>query len=201
MVSNKNKNKSSLIIVDSYALIFRSYFALEKMQMRTSKTNEPTWAVYGYFKTLFSVIDDNQPDYLIAAWDARGKTFRDAIDSEYKQNRPPAPDDLPVQINRVEEILSVLKIPKIEMAGYEADDVIGTLAKQAIQSNVDVKIITLDKDLLQLIEPGITVQLLRPYQGDFVLYDDKKFTENYGFDPLTLIDYKAIVGDKSDNIN
>ncbi|MBI52070.1 MAG: DNA polymerase I [Chloroflexi bacterium] len=200
MVAKKNKNKPSLIIVDSYALIFRSYFALEKMQMRTSKTNEPTWAVYGYFKTLFSVIDDNQPDYLIAAWDARGKTFRDAIDSEYKQNRPPAPDDLPVQINRVEEILSVLKIPKIEMMGYEADDVIGTLAKQAIQSNIDVKIVTLDKDLLQLIEPGITVQLFRPYQGDFVLYDDKQFIENYGFGPLTLIDYKAIVGDKSDNI-
>ena len=139
------KNKSSLIIIDSYALIFRSYFALEKMQMRTSKTNEPTWAVYGYFKTLFSVIDDNQPNFLIAAWDARGKTFRDSIDAEYKQNRPPAPDDLPVQIKRVEDILSVLKIPKIEMTGYEADDVIGTLAKQAIETNIDVKIITLDK--------------------------------------------------------
>tara|TARA_Y100001970_G_scaffold294033_1_gene446076 strand:+ start:1596 stop:4343 length:2748 start_codon:yes stop_codon:yes gene_type:complete len=200
MVAKKNNKKSSLIIVDSYALIFRSYFALEKMQMRTSKTNEPTWAAYGYFKTLFSVIDDNQPEYLIAAWDARGKTFRDAIDTEYKQNRPPAPDDLPVQIKRVEEILSVLKIPKIEMIGYEADDVIGTLAKQAIQADVDVKIVTLDKDLLQLIEPGVTVHLLRPFQGDYVLYDDKQFTDNYGFDPLTLIDYKAIVGDKSDNI-
>ena len=194
------KNKSSLIIIDSYALIFRSYFALEKMQMRTSKTNEPTWAVYGYFKTLFSVIDDNQPNFLIAAWDARGKTFRDSIDAEYKQNRPPAPDDLPVQIKRVEDILSVLKIPKIEMTGYEADDVIGTLAKQAIETNIDVKIITLDKDLLQLIEPGITVQLLRPYQGDYVLYDNDQFFENYGFEPLTLIDYKALVGDKSDNI-
>ena len=194
------KNKPSLVIVDSYALIFRSYFALEKMQMRTSKTNEPTWAVYGYFKTLFSVINDNQPNFLIAAWDARGKTFRDSIDAEYKQNRPPAPDDLPVQIKRVEEILSVLKIPKVEMTGYEADDVIGTLAKQAIESNIDVKVITLDKDLLQLIEPGITVQLLRPYQGDYVLYDNDQFFANYGFEPLTLIDYKALVGDKSDNI-
>ena len=196
----EKKNKPSLIIVDSYALIFRSYFALEKMQMRTSKTNEPTWAVYGYFKTLFSVINDNQPNFLIAAWDARGKTFRDSIDAEYKQNRPPAPDDLPVQIKRVEEILSVLKIPKVEMTGYEADDVIGTLAKQAIESNIDVKVITLDKDLLQLIEPGITVQLLRPYQGDYVLYDNDQFFANYGFEPLTLIDYKALVGDKSDNI-
>ena len=98
----KKNNPETLLIIDSYALIFRSYFALEKMQMRTSKTNEPTWAVYGYFKTLFAIIEEMKPSYLIAAWDARGKTFRDKIDPRYKQNRPPAPEDLPVQIKRVE---------------------------------------------------------------------------------------------------
>ena len=101
-----DKKNSKLLIVDSFALIFRSYFALEKLQMRSSKTQEPTWAVYGYFKTLFSVIDELKPNYVIAAWDARGKTFRDDIDAQYKKNRPPAPDDLPSQINKVAEICS-----------------------------------------------------------------------------------------------
>ena len=196
----KNNNRETLLIIDSYALIFRSYFALERMQMRISKSNEPTWAVYGYFKTLFSIIEDMKPSYLIAAWDARGKTFRDAIDSRYKQNRPPAPDDLPIQIKRVEDVLSVMKIPRIEQAGYEADDVIGTLARQASKKDIDVKIVTLDKDLLQLIDENINVKLIRPYQGDMLLYDEQTFINKYGFNPLQLIDYKAIVGDPSDNI-
>ena len=195
----KNNNRETLLIIDSYALIFRSYFALERMQMRASKTNEPTWAVYGYFKTLFSIIEEMNPNYLIAAWDARGKTFREQIDSRYKQNRPPAPDDLPIQIKRVEDVLSVMKIPRIEQAGYEADDVIGTLARQASKKDITVKIVTLDKDLLQLIDENINVKLIRPFQGDMLLYDEQTFINKYGFGPLQLIDYKAIVGDPSDN--
>jgi DNA polymerase-1 len=195
-----DKKNSKLLIIDSFALIFRSYFALEKLQMRSSKTQDPTWAVYGYFKTLFSVIDELKPNYVIAAWDARGKTFRDDIDDQYKKNRPPAPDDLPSQINKVAEILSVLKIPRIESSGFEADDVIGTLSKQAAKKDTDVIIVTLDKDLLQLISNKIKVKLFRPFQGDSVLYNDEVFFNKFGFTPIQLIDYKSLVGDPSDNI-
>ncbi len=191
-----------LVVLDSHALVFRSYFAMrESSPLTIQRTGEPVWAVYGYANSLLYVLNELAPTHLVAAWDAPEPTFRHLADEDYKATRPPIPDDLPSQIERVRQLLNAFRIPVMEAAGYEADDVAGALAEQASAAGMDTVIVTLDNDLVQLVAPRVRVYMYRPYQRDYVMYDEAKVRERWGFEPARMIDYKALVGDTSDNIS
>ncbi len=195
-----NLDRKRLVIIDSHGLMFRSYFALKDV-LPAGPNGEPVSAVYGYANSLLAVLADLRPTHLIAAWDASETTFRKELDPTYKANRDPTPDDLRPQFDRVRELLAAFSIPVVEKGGYEADDVLGTLAAQARTQGIeDTIILTLDNDIIQLVEPGVRVYMYRPYQRDYVMYDNEKVRERFGFDPLQMVDYKGLVGDTSDNI-
>jgi DNA polymerase-1 len=190
-----------LVILDSHGIIYRSYFALRDAFASTvRRTGEPVWAVYGYANSLLYVLDELHPTHIIAAWDGPGPTFRHEADEEYKATRAPMPDDLKPQIGRVRELLDAFRIPVVEAPGFEADDVLGTLATQAAAAGVETVLVTLDTDMVQLVQPHVRVLMYRPYQRDYVLYDAERVRERWGFGPERMTDYKALVGDTTDNI-
>ena len=190
-----------LVILDSHGIIYRSYYALRDSFASTlRRTGEPVWAVYGYANSLLYVLDELRPTHIIAAWDAPTPTFRHEADADYKATRRPTPDDLKPQIERVRDVLGAFRIPLIEAPGFEADDVLGTLATQAKAAGVETVLVTLDHDMVQLVQPGVRVLMYRPYQRDYVLYDTAGVRERWGFEPGQIPDFKALVGDNSDNI-
>ncbi len=193
------ERKPLLAILDSHGIIFRSYFALRD-SLSVRATGEPSWAVYGFANSLLYALNELKPTHVVATWDGPQRTFRHDADANYKATRRPMPDDLPSQIGRVRELLDAFRVPVVEVAGYEADDVVGTLARQARDQNIEVVVLTLDTDMVQLIEPGVRLFMYRPYQRDYVIYDDTSARERFGFAPHQMIDYKALVGDVSDNI-
>jgi len=191
--------KPLLAILDSHGIIFRSYFALRD-SLSVRATGEPSWAVYGFANSLLYALNELKPTHVVAAWDGPQRTFRHEADANYKATRRPMPDDLPSQIVRVRSLLDAFRVPVVEVPGYEADDVVGTLARQAHEQGIDVVVLTLDNDMVQLIEPGVRLFMYRPYQRDYVIYDEASARERFGFEPHQMIDYKALVGDVSDNI-
>jgi len=199
-------NKKRLILIDSFALIHRSFHALPLM---TSPKGEITNAVYGFTSTLLKVIKDLKPDYLAAAYDLPEMTERQKIYKEYKAQRAAAPAELIDQIPLVTAVLEAFNIPIYSQAGYEADDVIGSLARKACQTkdlghgakeNLEVIIVTGDNDTLQLVNDCVKVYTMKRGLMDTVLYDKEEVKRKYGFGPERLVDYKALRGDPSDNI-
>ncbi|MDA0301285.1 MAG: DNA polymerase I [Chloroflexi bacterium] len=188
-----------LVILDSHGIIFRSYFALRDV-LTVRRTGEPVAAVFGYANSVLTVFNELKPTYVIAAWDASEQTFRKERDERYKATRAETPEDLIPQFDRVRQLLDAFRIPVVEKIGYEADDVLGTLACQAVEAGLDVVIVTLDNDIIQLVQPGVRVYMYRPYQRDYVMYDTQAVRDRFGFEPRQMIDYKALVGDTSDNI-
>ena len=190
-----------LVILDSHGIIYRSYFALrDTFAITLRRTGEPVWAVYGYANSLLYVLDELHPTHIIAAWDGPEPTFRHKADANYKATREPMPDDLRPQVERVRDLLNAFSIPIVEAPGYEADDVLGTLSVQAKTAGVETILVTLDNDMVQLVQPGVRVLMYRPYQRDYVLYDEERVRERWSFDPSQMTDFKALVGDNSDNI-
>lgn len=189
--------RKTLVLLDGNALIHRSYHALPPM---TTKGGESVNAVYGFALTLFGVLEKFKPDYIAASFDLPGGTFRDELYSEYKAQREAAPDDLYDQIPRVKAFVQAFNIPIYEQAGFEADDCVGTLARQGEEQGVDVVIVTGDTDTLQLVTEHIKVFTLRKGLKDMVLLGPKEVEEKYGFSAKHLIDYKGLRGDSSDNI-
>ncbi len=188
-----------LVILDSHGIIFRSYYALRDI-LPPTRTQEPISAVFGYANSLLTVFKELQPTHVIAAWDASSATFRKDRDERYKATRDAAPDDLLPQFARIQEMLDAFRIPVVMKEGYEADDVLGTLAEQAHEQGIPVIIVTLDNDMIQLVRPGVSVYMYRPYQKDYILYDPDVVRERFGFEPERMVDYKALLGDTSDNI-
>ncbi len=190
----------TLYLIDGHALAYRMYFALtagggNNSRWLTSK-GEPTAGVYGFARELVRVLEQEKPEYLAVAFDV-GKTFRDAIFPEYKATREKMPDDLRTQLGRIREMVDAFHIPRLEMDGYEADDVLGSVAKLAAEQGLGVKIITGDRDLLQLVNERTAVYLA----GDDQTYiTDADVIKKLGVRPNQVVDYKAIVGDTSDNI-
>lgn len=166
----------------------------------TTKGGESVNAVYGFALTLFGVLEKFKPDYIAASFDLPGGTFRDELYAEYKATRVAAPDDLYAQIPRVKELVNAFNIPVYEKAGYEADDCVGTLARQGEQAGVDVVIVTGDTDTLQLVTDHVRVFTLRKGLKDMVLLGPAEVAEKYGFPAERLVDYKGLRGDSSDNI-
>lgn len=189
-----------LVLIDGHALAYRVFYALPLDSFAT-KEGEPTNATFGFARTLLDLIlADSPPKYLAVSFDV-GKTFRDEMFSEYKGTREKMPDELRMQIDRIRELVRALNIPVLELDGFEADDVLGTVAKQARDFDVPVLIITGDRDLLQLVDDNTRIELpAGRYQRNPVVYDSDLVVEKLGVRPDQVVDYKAMVGDKSDNI-
>lgn len=192
----KNKPKT-LVLLDGNALIHRAYHALPPL---TTKKGEVVNAVYGFTATLLSVLEKFKPEYIAASFDLPGGTFRDDMYAEYKAKRQKAPDDLYAQIPRVKEVTAAFGIPIYEREGFEADDCVGALARQASATGVDTIIVTGDNDALQLVDDSVKVFTMRKGIKDTVLYDEAAVEAKYGFAPTQLPDYKGLAGDSSDNI-
>ena len=189
----------TLYLIDGHALAYRMYFALtgggSSARWQTS-TGEPTAGTYGFVRELLRVIEKEKPDYLAVAFDT-GKTFRDEIFPQYKGTRAKMPDDLRVQIERIRQVVDAFNIPRLEMEGFEADDVLGSAAHWAAAQGLGVKIITGDRDLLQLVNQRTIVYLAGDDQN-YITPED--VLAKLHVRPEQVVDYKALVGDKSDNI-
>jgi DNA polymerase I len=193
-------SQHKLVLIDGHALAYRMFYALP-LEAFTTKEGEPTNATYGFTRTLIDlVLSNNPPHYLAVSFD-KGATFRDEIFEEYKGTREKMPDELDIQIERIKEVVRALNIPVLELDGYEADDVLGTIARQAKDHDVPVHIITGDRDLLQLVDDNTSIEL--PTRGNRpaeIFADDESVTDYFGVPPHLVVDYKALVGDTSDNI-
>ena len=193
-------DKKTLIIIDGNAIVHRAFYALPPLK---KKGGEIVNAVYGFLSVFFKSINDFSPDYIAATFDLPGKTFRHKKYKLYKANRVKASDDLYNQIPMIKEVLKELGVKVFDKAGFEADDLIGTIAKTAPKKRplLDVIIITGDMDVLQLVDKNIKVSALKKGIKDTLLYDEEEVKEKYdGLTPKQLIDYKGLRGDPSDNI-
>lgn len=186
-----------LILIDSNALIHRSFHAIPPL---TTRKGELINAVYGFTSILLRVINELKPDYIAAAFDLAAPTFRHLEYPEYKATRPKAPDELYEQIPKAKEVLGVFGIPVLEKQGFEADDIIGTVAKKTTSKDVEVLIITGDLDTLQLVEDNIKIYTMKKGLIDTIIYGEKEVEERYGLKVSQMVDYKALRGDPSDNI-
>jgi DNA polymerase-1 len=190
-----------LYLIDGHALAYRTYFALTSAGGGhwQTKEGEPTAGVYGFASVLIRLIDQEHPEYLAVAFDT-GKTFRDEIFPEYKATRAKMPDDLRTQIERIRQLVDAFHFPRLEMEGFEADDVLGSIAKQAVTMGLGVKIITGDRDLLQLVNERIIVSLSGSKISEAKDFMPEDVVAYLGVRPDQVVDYKALVGDTSDNI-
>lgn len=189
----------TLILIDGHALAYRQFFALERTGMKNSE-NQPTWAVYGFFKAIFDLLAKIHPDYIAVAFDVGRRTFRTEKFEEYKANREAMPDTMRSQLGIICEGLNAFDIPIITKEGFEADDVIGTISKNASDKGHNTLILTGDQDSFQLIDKEGTVKVLIPSKGELIEYDWNKVYEKLGVYPDQVIDYKGLRGDTSDNI-
>ena len=186
-----------LYLIDGHALAYRSYFALQRGGFTTT-SGENTSAVYGFSRTLLDVYEHHQPQYLAVTFD-EGLSAREEIYPEYKATREKMPEDLALQFDRIRELVAAFNIPQLTMPNMEADDILGTISQQAVAQGLDVHIATGDRDILQLLGPHVRVQL--PQRGgEDVVYDVAAFRAKYKLEPEQLIDFKALMGDSSDNI-
>jgi DNA polymerase-1 len=188
---------AKLVLIDGHALVYRAYFALPST-MATSR-GELTNAVFGFAAMLLKVLEDEQPEYMAVTFDV-GRTFRHDDYAEYKANRAEMPDDLRMQFRRIDQLLETFDIPAYSAEGYEADDVLAALAEQAKAQGLQTLIVTGDTDTFQLVGPNVRVLSPGRSFSDTIIYDEKRIRERYGLDPAQLIDYKALVGDTSDNV-
>lgn len=188
-----------IVLVDGNNLLFRSYYATAYTgNIMRNKEGFPTNGVYGFVNMINKIIYDEKPEYMMVAFDI-GKTFRHEKYERYKDGRRETPDDLKVQFPVAKKILTAMGIKYLECAGYEADDIIGTISMWCEKDpEYEALIVSSDKDLLQLISDETVVKLLKT--KDYIWMDKKTFNDTYGFDPIHMIDLKALMGDASDNI-
>ncbi len=191
--------KEKFVLIDGNALIHRAFHALPPL---TTKKGEMVSAVYGFLTTLFKVLKEIKPTYIAVAFDRSEPTFRHKEYKEYKATREKAPDELYRQIPRVKQAVDALNIPWFDKIGFEADDIVGTLAEQIKKNNPDITtfIVTGDLDEIQLVDENINVYTMRRGFTDTTIYNLQKVKEKYGLSPQQFIDFKALRGDPSDNI-
>ncbi|VAW13140.1 DNA polymerase I, partial [hydrothermal vent metagenome] len=198
-MAKENKNKKILVLLDVHAILHRAYHALPDF---VSKKGEPTGGLYGLSAMLIKIIRELKPDYIAACYDLPEPTFRHEAYKEYKKGRAKAQDDLIHQIKRSRDIFEAFNIPIYDKPGFEADDLLGTIAEQ-VKKQKDIKTIIAsgDMDTLQLVEgDSVVVYTLKKGINDTIIYDEKGVEERFGFSPELLIDYKGLRGDPSDNI-
>lgn len=188
-----------VVLLDGYSLMYRAYHALASAPM-TAPDGTPTTAVHGFVSMLLKLIEDEKPDRMAVAFDATAKTFRHDLFEDYKGTRSPMPDDLRAQDPVIRELISRMHIKSLEIPGYEADDILGTLSRLCEDAGDDALIVTGDRDSFQLVGPHTRVLYTRKGISDTVLVDEAYIRDTYGVAPAQLIDVKALMGDSSDNI-
>ncbi|MFH0838514.1 MAG: 5'-3' exonuclease H3TH domain-containing protein [Patescibacteria group bacterium] len=192
------RDKKRFVVIDGNHLIHRAYHAIQN-PLKTS-SGEQTNAIYGFASMLINIIEIEKPDYIAMTFDEHAPTFRHEMHEEYKGTRVKAPDELYAQIPRIKEMVEAFKMPIYSKEGFEADDMLGTLAKEAEEQGMEVYIVTGDMDVMQLITPNIRVAY--PHKGyrEPIIFDRQRVKEKYGIEPEQVADYKALMGDTSDNI-
>ncbi|HEY9673091.1 MAG TPA: DNA polymerase I [Waterburya sp.] len=210
MTDSSSATQPLFILVDGHSLAFRSYFAFAKARgggLRT-KTGIPTSVCFGFLKSLLEVMGSEQPQAMAIAFDLGLPTFRHEADDTYKADRPDTPEDFIPDLKNLQELLGALRVPVLTSPGYEADDILATLGKQAIEQGYRVKILTGDRDLFQLIDPAKGISILY-LSTDFLKrgrtpgpkeFGPEQVKEKLGITPEQVVDFKALCGDKSDNI-
>jgi DNA polymerase-1 len=189
-----SKATKKLFIIDGHAHIYAAYYA--PMRPLTSPSGEPTKAVFVFTNAILGLLEREKPDMLVVTMDSKTPSFRTKIYREYKAHRPPMPEDMPAQINRIEQILEAMNIPMLRVDGWEADDLIGTLATQAAKAGIDTYICSKDKDMLQLLQKHVSTYDIKTGQKT----DLQKLHEEIDLRPHQFIDVLALQGDASDNV-
>ncbi len=186
-----------LVLIDANGLVYRAFYALPYF---TTTDGTPTNAVYGFSTMLLKVLEEQAPEYVAVAFDRPGPTFRHEAYTEYKATRQKMPDDLRPQIPLAKEVVEALQLPIFEVAGFEADDVIGALTRQAEAQGIDVLIVTGDLDALQLVSPHTRVMMTSRGITETTIYDEATVRERFGISPSQVPDLKSLKGDTTDNI-
>ena len=193
-------NNNKLFLLDAYALIYRAYYAFIRNPRINSK-GQNTSAVFGFVNTLEEILRKENPTHIAVVFDSPLPSFRHIKYEEYKAQREPTPEDIKASIPIIKEILQAYNIPILEIPGYEADDVIGTIAKKMATQKVNVYMMTPDKDYVQLVDDHIFIYKPRYGNNDFDILDKEKVLEKYSLShPMQMIDMLALMGDTSDNI-
>lgn len=190
---------SKCLLIDGYSIINRAFYGMPPMN---NSSGVPTGAIYGFLNIMFHFIDEEQPDYLAVAFDVSHPTFRHEMYKEYKGTRKPFPDDLKSQIALIRSLLTKMNIPIVELKGYEADDVLGTLATMAAGEGISVSLVSGDRDLLQVATDRIKVRIPKTKGGQTLVVDyyEQDVLSEYQLDTKQYIEYKALLGDTSDNV-
>lgn len=187
-----------LLILDSNSLMNRAFFAIP--QTLTNSEGIHTNAIYGFINMLIKMKEDINPNYIIATFDKKAPTFRHKEYKDYKAGRKKMAPELYEQFPIIKELLDYLGIDCYELDGFEADDLIGTIAKEACRNGIEVFVVTGDKDALQLAEDNINVVITKKGVSEVAIYNEKAFIDEFGVTPTQFIDVKGLMGDKSDNI-
>ncbi len=183
----------NLFIIDGHSQLYQAYYAINGL---TTPSGQPINAVYGFTRMLRKILKEDRPRFLAITFDSKGPTFRHLEYKEYKSNRKPTPDDLISQIPLLSDVINAYNIPIFSIQGFEADDIIGTIAKKASSENIECTIITTDKDMEQLVDRNIKVFNSRKRE----IRDVEKIRNEKGIEPIAFIDVLALSGDSSDNI-
>jgi len=191
-----------LIVVDGNSIMNRAFYGLMSSNMMKNSEGLFTNAIFGFLSILLKLINEDKPDYLAIAFDLKAPTFRKEMYEGYKANRKGMPNELAVQMPVIKEVIDAMNIHRIEVEGFEADDILGTLAKKAEKNNIKTVLFTGDRDSFQLISPNIDVKMPVTKAGktEIINYNEEKINEVYGITPVKLIEVKALMGDASDNI-
>lgn len=191
---------SKFLLVDGMAILFRAYFATSFTgKIRRTSEGVPVNGVHGFVRYFMNAIDTYNPTHVICFWDMGSKTFRTEQYSDYKANRPAAPEDLVPQFDLVKELVDSFDVPNVGIVGFEADDCIGTVAKQYSKQGHDVIVLTGDHDMLQLIDDHISIAIMKKGIGNYQLYTPEYLYEEKQLTPAQIIDVKALMGDTADN--
>jgi len=199
----KSKNNASsrerLFLLDGMALAYRAYFSFINRPLVNSR-GENTSAIFGFVNALMKILNEDAPEHIAVVFDTKEPTFRHVMYDQYKATREKMPEDMAGQIDKLKDVVRAFNVPVIELAGYEADDIMGTLARKAERENIETLLVTGDKDFMQLVSPH--VRIYRPgKQGDqWEILDAKAVLEKFGVEPSHVVDVLALTGDKSDNV-
>ncbi len=188
-----------LMVIDGNSIVNRAFYGVS--QNLTTREGLPTNAIFGFLNILFKLLDEEQPEGLAVAFDMRAPTFRHKAFAEYKAQRKGMPEELAVQMPVLKDVLDAMNIRRYELEGWEADDLLGTMSRINAAQGGETVVVTGDKDALQLIDGHTTVKLVATRMGRTTTRNvtPDEFREEYGFDPIHLIDLKALMGDTSDN--
>ena len=196
---SSEKKQKRLFIIDGYATLYRAHYALIRNPL-TNTAGTPTSAVFGFANQVFQLIEEENPDYLVAAFDSKGKNFRHELYQDYKANRSAMPDEIQTQLPYLWELLEAMNIPTLRVDGVEADDIIGTVANMCDQDNLQCNIVSGDKDFMQLINDKTFLYAPQARKRAKEIFNKKKVLEKWGVGPEHIIDLLGLMGDSSDNV-